>query len=155
MESGQSHVTGYGLNSTDPPPAYGYNRIEPVTQQPPPIQHTQSNTTVVINQQNPVRPLGRDWNTGMLGCFSDLPSCIGVLLCGGCCYPCYLSDKLGESFCLPICLPGTTWLLALRVKMRAQNNIRGSIIDDNTAACMCHPCVMCQLSREHDFIMRQ
>ncbi|XP_056008847.1 cornifelin homolog A-like isoform X2 [Ostrea edulis] len=143
----------------NPPPAHGYNHVAPVSQQPmgqpPPLQQAhQSNTTVVVNQQIErfVRPPARTWSTGAFGCFSDMSSCCGVCLCGGCCYPCYLSDKLGESCCLPICLPGNTWLLALRVKMRAENNIMGSIMDDSSMVCCCAPCMMCQLSREHENI---
>uniref|UniRef100_K1RF92 Cornifelin n=1 Tax=Magallana gigas TaxID=29159 RepID=K1RF92_MAGGI len=77
----------------------------------------------------------------------------GVYWCGNGCYPCYLSSKLNESCCLPCCLPANSWLIALRVKMRAENNIQGSIMDDCCCVCCCPLCVMCQLSREHDYTL--
>uniref|UniRef100_K1RYA9 Cornifelin-like protein n=1 Tax=Magallana gigas TaxID=29159 RepID=K1RYA9_MAGGI len=77
----------------------------------------------------------------------------GVYWCGNGCYPCYLSSKLNESCCLPFCLPGFPWLIALRVKMRAENNIQGSIMNDCCCVCCCSHCVMCQLSREHDYTL--
>ena len=134
---------------------------------------------------------------------------LGVFFCGNGCYPCYLSYKLNESCCLPCVLGGGTWLLALRVKMRAENNIevctqkvsqmlslkpsvinyiwkfknvhpyslslslslslsrdnnfvkclmwyfQGSILNDFYTSCCCAECVMCQLSREHDFVTSQ
>lgn len=150
---------------------FGHGKVgqEPVTQQPPqqqpggypqplppaypqPVHQQQSNTTVVINQPGRVgRPPPRDWSSGICGCFEDISSCCGVLWCGAYCYPCYLSSKLNESCCLPCCLPANSWLIALRVKMRAENNIQGSILGDYCCSCCCGPCVMCQLSREHDF----
>ncbi|XP_078335509.1 placenta-specific gene 8 protein-like isoform X2 [Crassostrea virginica] len=155
------HGPGQGKVGPDPGPMPGQ---QPVTQQPPaypaypapaPMQ-MQSNTTVVINQAGPRgRPPPRQWSSGLCGCFSDMDSCLGVFFCGNGCYPCYLSYKLNESCCLPCVLGGGTWLLALRVKMRAENNIEGSILNDFYTSCCCAECVMCQLSREHDFVTSQ
>uniref|UniRef100_A0A8W8MUR9 Cornifelin n=1 Tax=Magallana gigas TaxID=29159 RepID=A0A8W8MUR9_MAGGI len=80
----------------------------------------------------------------------DFTGC-AVYWCGNGCYPCYLSSKLNESCCLPFCLPCYPWLIALRVKMRVENNIQGSIMNDCCYVCCCASCVMCQLSREHDY----
>ncbi|XP_056008849.1 cornifelin homolog B-like [Ostrea edulis] len=108
----------------------------------------------VVVTQPPVysRPPLREWSTGIFGCFEDMPSCCLGFWCGTIGYPCYLSNKLGESCCLPICVCGSTWLIALRVKLRTEHNIMGDIMDDSSKASWCYHCTMCQLSREHDHI---
>ncbi|XP_062569502.1 cornifelin homolog [Saccostrea cucullata] len=136
-----------------PPPQYS-GHSGPVTTQPGPAQpygyHT-TNTTVVVQQQAPTRPPKRDWSTGICGCFEDFGSCCAVFFCPQF-YMCYLSSKLGESCCLPCAIAGTGALIPLRTKIRAENNIHGSICDDCCMVCWCPQCVMCQLSREYDNI---
>eukprot|EP00105_Crassostrea_gigas_P015640 XP_011432703.1 PREDICTED: placenta-specific gene 8 protein [Crassostrea gigas] len=163
MEGGQ----GFGYWNVGQAPETGPQPVIQQPQQPPPgayhyqppgypqpVHHQQqTNTTVVINQGRVGRPPPRDWSSGICGCFEDMSSCCGVYWCGNGCYPCYLSSKLNESCCLPFCLPGFPWLIALRVKMRAENNIQGSIMNDCCCVCCCSHCVMCQLSREHDYTL--
>lgn len=158
------HGIGHGKVGQDPgagpqpvtqqpqqPPPGGYH-YQP-TGYPQPVHQQQTNTTVVINQGRVGRPPPRGWSSGICGCFEDMSSCCGVYWCGAGCYPCYLSAKLNESCCLPCCLPANSWLIALRVKMRAENNINGSIMEDCCCVCCCAPLVMCQLSREHDYTL--
>ncbi|XP_061197548.1 placenta-specific gene 8 protein-like [Saccostrea echinata] len=140
----------------------GYNASQysglgpmPVTGQPgvgQPYGYHTTNTTVVVQQQQvPTRPSPRDWSTGICGCFEDMASCCAVTWCANC-YMCYLSNKLGESCCLPFAIAGYGSLVPLRTKVRAENNIVGSICEDCCMVCWCPACVMCQLSREHDNI---
>lgn len=44
-----------------------------------------------------------------------------VTFCGMC-SGCQLAMDMGESCCLPLCVPG--WLITLRTKMRTQYNIQ-------------------------------
>ncbi|XP_048753553.2 cornifelin homolog [Ostrea edulis] len=137
------------------PPAYS----APITTQPgfsQPAAFHSSNTTVVVQapqapQTVPTRPKQRTWSTDIFGCFSDMTSCCAVTWCGSF-YMCYLSTKLGESCCLPIAIAGYGALIPLRTKIRAENNIVGSICEDCCMVCWCPLCVMCQLSREHDHV---
>ncbi|XP_062593002.1 cornifelin homolog B-like [Saccostrea cucullata] len=92
----------------------------------------------------------RDWNSGLCGCFEDMTSCCAVFWCMPC-YTCYLANKLGESCCLPLAI-GSHSLIPLRTKVRVENNIIGSICEDCCMVYWCPACVMCQLSREHDYI---
>ncbi|XP_061196345.1 placenta-specific gene 8 protein-like [Saccostrea echinata] len=115
------------------------------------LSHSSNTTVVVTQQQVPTRPPKRGWSTGICGCFEDFGSCCAVVLCPSC-YVCYLSSKLGESCCLPIALGGQYALIPLRTKIRAENNIYGSICEDCCMVCWCPQCVMCQLSREQDNI---
>ncbi|XP_062593001.1 placenta-specific gene 8 protein-like [Saccostrea cucullata] len=143
------------------PPGYntpqypGQQGPMPVTGQPgvgQPFGYHTINTTVVVQQQPvPTRPQMRDWSTGICGCFEDIASCCAVTWCANC-YTCYLSSKLGESCCLPFAFPVCGSLVPLRTKVRAENNIVGSICEDCCMVCWCPVCVMCQLSREHDNI---
>ncbi|XP_056008848.1 cornifelin homolog A-like [Ostrea edulis] len=137
------------------PPAYS----APITTQPgfsQPAAFHSSNTTVVVQapqapQTVPTRPKQRTWSTDIFGCFSDMTSCIAVTLCPHF-YLFYLSQKLGESCLLPLAMPDCTALVPLRTKIRAENNITGSICEDCCMVCLCSCCVMCQLSREQDYI---
>ncbi|XP_056008845.1 placenta-specific gene 8 protein-like [Ostrea edulis] len=142
-----------------PPQGYGgppyAGSPGPVTGQPgiaQPYGYHSTNTTVVVAQQQvPTRPKARTWSTGICGCFEDIGSCCAVTWCGSF-YMCYLSTKLGESCCLPIAIAGYGALIPLRTKIRAENNIVGSICEDCCMVCWCPLCVMCQLSREHDHV---
>ncbi|XP_061196346.1 placenta-specific gene 8 protein-like [Saccostrea echinata] len=127
----------------------------PVTVQPgmgQPYEYHSGNTTVIVQQQQILtRPPMRDWSTGICGCFEDMASCCAVFWCTSC-YACYLSNKLGETCCLPLAISGFGSLIPLRTKVRTANNIRGSICEDCCMVFWCPACVMCQLSREHDYI---
>ncbi|XP_061197547.1 placenta-specific gene 8 protein-like [Saccostrea echinata] len=151
----QQNVQSFDQGS---PPGYNASQYSglgpmPVTGQPgvgQPYGYHTTNTTVVVQQQQvPTRPPPRDWSTGICGCFEDMASCCAVTWCANC-YMCYLSTKLGESCCLPLAIAGYGSLVPLRTKVRAENNIVGSICEDCCMVCWCPACVMCQLSREHD-----
>merc|ERR1712098_140614 len=110
-------------------------------------------TTVVIQQPNMAE---RDWSSGLCSCLEDVPCCIFQVLCGG--PPCMIAEMklasdMGENVCLPHCVPGA--MIALRVKMRHQNKIRGSICDDCLMTACCSPCAACQLVREHKYVKKQ
>ncbi|PFX22615.1 Cornifelin-like [Stylophora pistillata] len=126
-----------------PPAQPGYP--QPVMTQPAPMQTT--NTTVVVTQ-----PAGvilqqgmRDWNSGLCGCFEDCYSLCMGLFCP-CILLCDVSQRMGEGCCFPTCCPGA--LVGLRIKLRAQQNIQGSLCNDFCVVQCCGVCVLCQLSRE-------
>ncbi|KAL9956790.1 hypothetical protein ACROYT_G038328 [Oculina patagonica] len=129
-----------------PPPQPGYPPAQPVMAQPAGFQQT-TNTTVVVTQPAPlVLQQGmRDWHSGLCGCFEDCYS-----LCLGFWCPCFLlcdvSSRMGEGCCFATCCPGA--LVGLRIKLRAQENIQGSLCNDFCVAQFCGACVLCQLSRE-------
>jgi len=128
------------------PPAYPPGQYQPaITQQPAPVQQT-THTTVVMNQQPVlVQRTARNWSTGLCGCFEDCGS-----LCMGLCCPYFLlldvSSRMGEGCCFVCCCPGA--LLGLRIKLRVQENIQGSLMNDYCEVECCPLCVLCQLSRE-------
>ncbi|XP_002730715.1 cornifelin-like [Saccoglossus kowalevskii] len=101
--------------------------------------------TVVTTQHVSVTFQERDWSTGLFGCFEDIKSC----LCGYFCLPCFqcqLATKMNEHCCVPICVPGA--LTAMRVKVRTQHHIEGSMMYDCCATTYCGPCAACQIHRE-------
>ncbi|CAH1788181.1 unnamed protein product [Owenia fusiformis] len=105
------------------------------------------NQTVIIQQGG-----GKTWSTSLFSCTSDMKSCCLVTWCGPC-YECWFHSKNNESCCTPMCVPGAS--IALRTKIRTQNNILGSIIDDCCMACLCGPCTLCQMKREYDIIQME
>lgn len=113
-----------------------------------PVTHV-SNTTVIINQPGRVERGPRDWSSSLCSCCDDMGSCLLGWFC-----PCVLAGKIAsgleESCCVPCCVPG--WLIVLRTKLRAENNIQGSVMDDCCTVCCCGVCVMCQMARELKFI---
>ncbi|XP_020899111.1 placenta-specific gene 8 protein [Exaiptasia diaphana] len=121
------------------PPPQGYPGPQPY----PPSHQTTTNVTVI--QQQPTVKQPRKWSSGMCGCFEDCGSCF----LGMCCPSCLLtevSSRMGEGCCFTCCCPGS--LLGLRIKLRVENNIQGSLMDDYCAVMCCPLCVLCQLSRE-------
>ncbi|CAB4030965.1 Hypothetical predicted protein [Paramuricea clavata] len=108
-----------------------------------------SQVTTVVTSQPGAAP--RDWASGVFGCFEDIKSCLFGLCCP-CCFMISLSQRMGEGCCFPICCPGA--LLAMRVKLRAENGIQGSMCNDALCVNFCSPCVSCQLARELDAIGR-
>ncbi|XP_073244903.1 placenta-specific gene 8 protein-like [Porites lutea] len=127
-------------------PAYPPGQYPVVTQQPAPYAQQTTNTTVVVNQQPVVvQKAQRNWSTGLCGCFEDCGS-----LCRGIFCPFFLltdvSSRMGEGCCFPCCCPGA--LLGLRIKLRVQENIQGTLFDDYCKVECCPLCVLCQLARE-------
>ncbi|CAF0911544.1 unnamed protein product [Brachionus calyciflorus] len=85
----------------------------------------------------------RDWSLGLCGCFGD---CKG-LLCSWFCYPIYMLmtySKAGQGFC--DCLFGGP--LPLRVKVRTERGISGSICGDVFATACCPCCSLIQVAHE-------
>jgi len=136
-----SQPTGY---TSYPPP----QAAQPQMSQPQ-MSQQQSSTTVVVNQPQALPRGPRNWHTGVCDCCADM----GICLCGTfvpCCLSHEVSDDMGESGCVPCCVPG--WLIALRLKMRTQEKIPGSLMDDCITVCCCGACVLCQLAREIRFV---
>ncbi|XP_052218075.1 cornifelin-like [Dreissena polymorpha] len=89
----------------------------------------------------------RDWDSGLLACFTDLKS----LLCTWFCTPIAIADissRLGDSAVISLFLPNS--LLALRVRLRTLGGIQGSIGKDWWALGCCCQCAVCQMLRELD-----
>ncbi|KAL8581022.1 hypothetical protein ACOMHN_048056 [Nucella lapillus] len=115
-------------------------------------QASQHNTTsVIVNQPAPVVTGPRDWSSSLCSCCDDIGSCMMGTICPPV-LACQISMKMKESMCVPCCVPG--WLIVLRAKMRADNNIQGTVMDDCCMNCWCGLCVMCQMARELKFIRR-
>lgn len=134
-----------------PPPQVGYPH--PTTAQPVSSSFQTTNTTVVVNQPPPMilQQGMRNWNSGLCGCFEDLYSCCLGLFCP-CCLLCDVSSRMGEGCMFPTCCPGA--LVGLRVKLRTQENIQGSLCNDFCEVQCCPLCVLCQLSRELNHVGR-
>ncbi|XP_033106549.1 uncharacterized protein LOC117108585 isoform X2 [Anneissia japonica] len=131
------------------PNQYPGNVQHPISVQPQVV--TASNVHLVENKY--VRLEGDSaWSSGLFDCCQDPLSCLAMCCCP-ICYQCYLSDKLGESFCAPCCVPG--FMGTLRSVTRTKYNIPGSILSDCCTACWCSCCSATQISRHHDFITRQ
>ncbi|CAH1800612.1 unnamed protein product [Owenia fusiformis] len=170
MSTLPSEQAGYGYEQ---PP--NYNQSNVTIQQPgahPPVPNPQaamSHTTVVQSQPgrggmnpNVVTTGGgihqttivnthtkRNWSSGICSCFDDLGSCCFATWCPAI-MDCVLADEMGESFCVPVCVPGGTILI--RQKLRLENNIQGSVCDDCIMAACCYQCHLCQMKREIKYI---
>ncbi|XP_006822994.1 placenta-specific gene 8 protein-like [Saccoglossus kowalevskii] len=117
----------------------------PITQEPTwQYQQPSTTTNVVIVQNN-----GRWWTTSLFGCFEDIGSCLAACFCLPC-YRCYLSNKIGESCCLPLCICPPNDLVTMRMKLRTMKNIPGGAITDCCVSCWCPACAAAQMSREWD-----
>nr|XP_058970593.1 cornifelin homolog [Pocillopora verrucosa] len=121
----------------------------PVMAQPTNFQT--SNTTVVVNQPAPIvfQQGMRDWSSDLCGCCEDCYSLCMGLFCP-CILLCDVSQRMGEGCCFATCCPGA--LLGLRIKLRAQQNIQGSLCNDYCVVQCLPTCVLCQLSRELNHI---
>eukprot|EP00117_Sycon_ciliatum_P021612 scpid63746/ scgid18886/ PLAC8-like protein 1 len=94
----------------------------------------------------------RNWSTGLFDCFNDITVC----LLGCFCPVCLLfqtASQLGENgCCVACCIPWPYGQMMLRVKIRSENNIQGSICDDYCTVGCCQACAMCQEAREVKYI---
>ncbi|XP_002731745.1 cornifelin homolog [Saccoglossus kowalevskii] len=125
----------------------------PIQQQPAPMQHTSHNTTVVVQQQpqNIIVQGPRDWSSDLCACFNDLSSCcLGTFF--PLCFEMHLWNRMGENACGPCCIVNSASML--RVKIRTKQNIQGTLCGDYCITAFCYQCVLCQLSREVDFVER-
>ncbi|KAH9496661.1 Placenta-specific protein 8 protein [Bulinus truncatus] len=117
---------------------------QPIVTQPGMQSHT-SNTIIVSQQPQHQVIHQRPWTSGLFDCCSDIPVC----LCTTFCYTCMamkVASDMEEFVCLPCCVPAAT--LTMRVKMRAQERIPGSICNDCLTEAFCCYCSLCQLARE-------
>ncbi|XP_031553783.1 placenta-specific gene 8 protein-like [Actinia tenebrosa] len=112
-----------------------------------------TNTNVIMVNQQPVtaRAAPREWSTGLCGCFDDCGTCWYAIFCGYYML-CEISQRLGEGRCFVYFCPFP--LLSLRIKFRAEQNIKGSLCKDYLTVQYCYYCALCQLSREIDHVQR-
>ncbi|KAK3749103.1 hypothetical protein RRG08_034075 [Elysia crispata] len=108
----------------------------------PQVVQSQPGTTVVVQQPMQQQPM-RDWNYGLFECFDDLKICCCGTFCG-LCLACQVAGDMGESMCVPLCLP----TIVMRTKWRADNKIQGSMMKDCLIESFCGACALCQLARE-------
>uniref|UniRef100_A0A674N349 Plac8 onzin related protein 3 n=2 Tax=Takifugu rubripes TaxID=31033 RepID=A0A674N349_TAKRU len=106
--------------------------------------------TTVKTQPRPFVTMAHRWSSGICDCWSDLPQCCFAFWCFPC-FACITAREAGECLCLPLldafgAIPPIT--TALRVSVRQQYGIEGSICNDCVYACFCGPCSWCQISRE-------
>ncbi|CAL1528094.1 unnamed protein product [Lymnaea stagnalis] len=124
-------------------------RTEQVTSVSPDQNVTINATTVVMtqptNENTFVRPPIRQWKTGLCNICADTRICCCSFFCFRC-FACCVARDLGESKCVPLCVPG--WLVVLRTKLRLMENIEGSVLGDCCTACWCPSCTLCQIARE-------
>uniref|UniRef100_A0A2C9KHP4 Uncharacterized protein n=1 Tax=Biomphalaria glabrata TaxID=6526 RepID=A0A2C9KHP4_BIOGL len=104
------------------------------------------------NQQTRLRPNSRNWSSGLCDCTEDRKICCNGFWCLPC-LACQVSQDMGESFCLPCCVP-CAYLYVLRTKIRMEQNITGSTMDDCCPVCCCPSCTLCQLARELKYTQR-
>ncbi|XP_014788168.1 placenta-specific gene 8 protein [Octopus bimaculoides] len=126
------------------PPAGGSNEVGEGPEIP--LPHPGAGPEVAVA----VPPLstssrGRNWSTGLCECRESIAdNCVLSFWC----WPfmrCNLAKRLNESRLTSLfpCI-----VFAMRVKVRAELKIAGTIPNDFCAALCCEPCVMCQMSRE-------
>lgn len=111
--------------------------------------YTTNTTTVIVNQPAPVVTGPRDWSSTLCSCCDDMGSCLMGMFCPWI-LACQVSMEMEESMCVPCCVPG--WMVVLRTKLRTENNIQGTVMDDCCTTCCCGHCVLCQMSRELKYI---
>ncbi|CAH8676591.1 unnamed protein product [Schistosoma rodhaini] len=92
----------------------------------------------------------REWESGLFQCTNDPASCCLALFCP-CPYLCYLYSYANEPCWLPCIGAGTG---PLRMRQRFRHKIKGSITNDFVLSCICTQCVMCQLKRDMDYVIK-
>ncbi|XP_046578184.1 cornifelin homolog A-like isoform X3 [Haliotis rubra] len=148
---------GYGITkengetrtkTTMEQPVTSPGQVTVTTSQPPPPVNQ---TTVIVHQPGAMmRDIGpRVWSSDLCSCFDDIGSCLLGAVCP-LALACQVSGQLGESACVPCCVPGA--LVVLRTKLRIEQNIQGTVMDDCCMTTFCGPCALCQMSREIDYI---
>ncbi|XP_038071475.1 placenta-specific gene 8 protein-like [Patiria miniata] len=91
-----------------------------------------------------------DWSSGLCECTKDKKACLLAFCCMPC-FDCYVASRLKEFICLPLFIP-CGGDIAMRTKLRIQENIRGSICDDCLKLTFCPCCVLAQMNSELDHI---
>ena len=90
----------------------------------------------------------RPWSSGLCDCFNDMSICCMAVFCGVCLL-CQNADQLDENgCCIAFCIPFPFNHAMLRVKLRTQEGIQGSICDDYCTVLCCASCALCQEARE-------
>jgi Cys-rich protein (TIGR01571 family) len=113
-----------------------------------------TSTNVIVNTG--ARGAGlwqRPWFAELFGCLDSL----GVCFCGLFCpfiYMFMVYQAYGEGCMAPLCLPPHISIMALRIHARNLENISGSIFNDCVVSLFCFQCVLCQLRREWDLVLR-
>ncbi|CAH8873353.1 unnamed protein product [Trichobilharzia szidati] len=92
----------------------------------------------------------REWESGLFECTNDMTSCALSLFCP-CGYLCYLYSYASEPCWLPFLGAGPG---PLRMRQRHRHNINGSMTNDFVLSCLCTQCVMCQLKRDMDYVLK-
>ncbi|CAH1782713.1 unnamed protein product [Owenia fusiformis] len=110
--------------------------------------------TVVVQQPTPTALTAgqlpkRSWDSGLCDCNDDIEACCVACWCS-ICFEAWLAAKMGEECCIPCIVPNST--VALRVKLRSENSIEGSVMGDCCAVTFCWQCALCQMKREMDHI---
>lgn len=88
---------------------------------------------------------GRDWTTGICGCFEHCSSCMAAFCCPPC-FACFLADHMNENMCGPLCM--CAFCIPMRTRLRDVNDIQGSICRDMFACMFCPCCMFSQMYRE-------
>ncbi|KAI0209467.1 cornifelin-like protein [Lamellibrachia satsuma] len=84
----------------------------------------------------------RDWSTGTCACCEDCGGCWYALFCPSC-FLCGISTRMNENCCAMSVAP-----VAMRTKLRIENNIQGSVCDDYCQMGCCSMLIYCQMDRE-------
>ncbi|CAL1528089.1 unnamed protein product [Lymnaea stagnalis] len=112
-------------------------------------QPSNTTNTIIVQQPGLVSHASRDWSSSLFGCLEDIPICLcGFFLTS--CLTMKVPRDMDECVCLPCCVPAAD--LILRVKMRTQEHIPGSVCNDCIITCCCISCAVCQLAREVKFV---
>ncbi|XP_034737018.1 protein PLANT CADMIUM RESISTANCE 11-like isoform X1 [Etheostoma cragini] len=104
----------------------------------------------------------KNWSSGLCDCFENANTCCYGFWCCPC-LACTVSERFGESRCLPLCdIVGPAIMaffgvpmcaappaaLALRAAIRNRYGIEGSLCRDIVISCFCWWCSWCQMHRE-------
>ena len=97
--------------------------------------------------------MAKQWSHGLFGCFDDCGTCIVTFFC-----PCYSAGKNAEAvgaecyvLCgLATCIPvaNVFFMAQIRSKIREQNRIEGTFLNDFMVTCCCPLCMLVQSSQE-------
>ena len=97
--------------------------------------------------------MAKQWSHGLFGCFDDCGTCIVTFFC-----PCYTAGKNAEAVgadCYVLCglatcipLANVFFMAQIRSKIREQNRIEGTFLNDFMATCCCPLCMLVQSAQE-------
>ncbi|XP_072030217.1 cornifelin-like [Amphiura filiformis] len=146
MGYGVPHPGTHGMPHPGTHPAMAPGSRGAVYAAPP-----QHHTTVVVSQPSSahtphrMQMQERDWGSNICSCCDDVLGCCLAYFCP-CCFSCYIACRLEECCLVPIVVPGGE--TAMRTKLRVQNGIRGSIMNDCFTMYLCYCCALAQMGRE-------